>query len=215
MSSSKVLLSFHYSCAYELDYSFHVIILTYELAYSLYVMILTCSTLCLTIHMTCMSRSRARLRWRFVIPSGLPMFFACRSIGSKSWGIWVVSLYTGMVLGCIGTFGYDGAPDWGVGGRWWQPYPSLIIPMFGYCVGVLKSLALASRPMLRDLPVHLTLSCNSSHISCMIINCSLHSYFWPCLLHLGLFFYSLFSFYPWGWLRCVFIILEIPFLPWS
>jgi hypothetical protein len=87
-----------------------VVILTYKLAYSLYVMILTCSTLCLTIHMTCMSRSRARLRWRFVIPSGLPMFFACRSIGSESRGIWVVSLYTGVVLGCTGTFGYDGVP---------------------------------------------------------------------------------------------------------
>jgi hypothetical protein len=39
MSYSKVLLSYHYSSAYELGYSFHVIILTYELAYSLYVMI--------------------------------------------------------------------------------------------------------------------------------------------------------------------------------
>jgi hypothetical protein len=86
MSSSKALLSYHYSSAYELDYSFHVIILTYELAYSLYVMILTCSTLCLTIHMTYMSRSRARLRWQFIIPSGVPMFYACRSVGLKSRG---------------------------------------------------------------------------------------------------------------------------------
>ena len=60
-SSSIALFSYlQYSSAYELDYSFHVIILTYELAYSLYVMILTCSTLCLTIHMTRMSRDRAR-----------------------------------------------------------------------------------------------------------------------------------------------------------
>ena len=59
--SSIVMLSFlQYSNAYELDYSFHVTIMIYELAYSLCVMILTCSTLCLTIHMTCMSRSRAR-----------------------------------------------------------------------------------------------------------------------------------------------------------
>jgi hypothetical protein len=35
MSSSKVLLSFHYSSEYELDYSSHVIILIYELVYSL------------------------------------------------------------------------------------------------------------------------------------------------------------------------------------
>jgi hypothetical protein len=84
MSSSKVLLSFH-SSAYEL-YSFHVIFLTYELLYSLYVMILTGRTLCLTIHMTCMSRSRAKFRWQFIIPSGLPMSYACRSVGSESRG---------------------------------------------------------------------------------------------------------------------------------
>ena len=59
--SSKVMLSYlQYSSAYELEYSCLVIIMIYELAYSLCVMILTCSTLCLTIHMTCMSRSRAR-----------------------------------------------------------------------------------------------------------------------------------------------------------
>jgi hypothetical protein len=75
--SSKVLRSFYYSSAYELDYSSHVIILTYEPAYSLCVMISTCSTLCLSIHMTCMSRSRAKLRWWFIIPLGLPMSYAC------------------------------------------------------------------------------------------------------------------------------------------
>ena len=59
--SSKVMLSYlQYSSAYELEYSCLVIIMIYELAYSLCVMILTCSTLCLTIDMTCMSRSRAR-----------------------------------------------------------------------------------------------------------------------------------------------------------
>jgi hypothetical protein len=42
--SSKVMLIFHiYSCAKELEYSFHVITLIYELAYSLCIMILTCS----------------------------------------------------------------------------------------------------------------------------------------------------------------------------
>ena len=59
--SSKVMLSYlQYSSAYELEYSCLVIIMICELAYSLCVMILTCSTLCLTIHITCMSRSRAR-----------------------------------------------------------------------------------------------------------------------------------------------------------
>jgi hypothetical protein len=75
-SSSKFMLSYHsYSSAYELDYSFHVIIMIYELAYSLYVMILTCSTSCLTIHITCMSRIKAKLRWRFIVASGVPKSF--------------------------------------------------------------------------------------------------------------------------------------------
>ena len=83
--SSIVMLSYlQYSSAYELEYSYFVIIMIYELAYSLCVMILTSSTLCLTILMTCMSRIRARLRWRFVVPSGLPMSYACRSVGSES-----------------------------------------------------------------------------------------------------------------------------------
>jgi len=85
--SSKVMLSFYkYSCAIELEYSFHVIIMTYELAYSFYAMILTCATLCLIIHTICMIRSRAKLRWRFVVPLGLPMSYACRSVGSESQG---------------------------------------------------------------------------------------------------------------------------------
>ena len=109
--SSKVMLSFYkYSCAIELEYIFYVIIMTYELAYSFYAMILTCATLCLIIHVTCMIRSRAKLRWLFIVPSGLRMSYACRSIGLESREIWVVSLYTGVVPGCMGTFGYDSTP---------------------------------------------------------------------------------------------------------
>ena len=86
-SSSIALFSYlQYSCAIELDYSFHVIILTYELAYSFYVMSLTCKTLCLIIHTTYMIRVRTKMRWWFVIPSGLPMSYACRSVGSESQG---------------------------------------------------------------------------------------------------------------------------------
>ena len=86
-SSSIALFSYlQYSSAYELEYSCLVIIMIYELAHSLCVLILTCSTLCLTIHMICMSRTRARLRWQFVVPSGLPMSYACRSIGLESLG---------------------------------------------------------------------------------------------------------------------------------
>jgi hypothetical protein len=96
--SSKVILSFHiYSCAIQLEYSFHVIILTYNLAYSLCVMIITCSfdviisyeldysfyamissyrTLCFNFHVIYMLRIRAKLRWRFIVPSGMPMSYA-------------------------------------------------------------------------------------------------------------------------------------------
>ena len=75
-SSSIVMLSYlQYSNAYELDYSSHVIIMIYELAYSLYVMILTYRTLCLIIHITYMSRIRAKLRWWFIVPLGVPKFF--------------------------------------------------------------------------------------------------------------------------------------------
>jgi hypothetical protein len=84
--SSKVMLIFHiYSCAKELEYSFHVITLIYELAYSLCIMILTCSfdmiiayeldysfyarvlsyrTLCLIILAIYLLRFRAKYRWR-------------------------------------------------------------------------------------------------------------------------------------------------------
>ena len=110
-SSSIFMLSYHlYSSANELEYSFHVIIMIYELAYSLCVMILTCSTLSLIIHMTCMSRSRARLGVAVHRSFGFAHILACQSIGLESRGIWVVSLYTGMVLGCTRTFGYDSIP---------------------------------------------------------------------------------------------------------
>ena len=81
-SSSIVMLSYlQFSNAYELDYSSHVIIMIYELAYSLYVMILTCSTLCLTIHMTCMTRSRVKSEVVVHRSFGFAHILACRSIG--------------------------------------------------------------------------------------------------------------------------------------
>jgi hypothetical protein len=90
MRSSSIfkISSYSYSNAYELDYSCrHIIIVIYELAYSLDIMILTCSTPCLNIHMTNMSRSRVRLRWRFVVPSGLSISFTCRSVGLGTQGV--------------------------------------------------------------------------------------------------------------------------------
>jgi hypothetical protein len=80
--SSLVMLSYLlYSNAYELEYScLHVIIMIYELAYSLSIMIMTCSTLRLTFHTIYMME----LRWWSIMPSGLPMSYACRSVGSES-----------------------------------------------------------------------------------------------------------------------------------
>jgi hypothetical protein len=101
-----MFLFFSYSCAIELEYSLHVIILTYELAYSLCVMIVICSydmivvyelvhspcarvssykTLCLNIHAICLLGFRAKHKL-FIMPSGTPKFFICRSIGSGTVG---------------------------------------------------------------------------------------------------------------------------------
>ena len=78
--------TYQFSHACELEYSFHVMILTYELAYSFYVMNLACRTLSLIIHATLMIRIRTKLRWWFIIPSGLPMSYACRSVRPESRG---------------------------------------------------------------------------------------------------------------------------------
>ena len=84
-SSSKVLLSYHlYSTTIELEYSCLVIIMIYELAHSLCVMILTFSTLCLIIHMNCVSRSRARVEVMVHRSFEFSHILACRSIGSES-----------------------------------------------------------------------------------------------------------------------------------
>jgi hypothetical protein len=74
------------SDTYELEYSSYVMILAYELAYNFDVMSLAYRTLCLIIHITYMIRIRAKLRCWFIIPLGLPMSYACRSIGSESRG---------------------------------------------------------------------------------------------------------------------------------
>jgi hypothetical protein len=89
MKSSSIfkLSSYSYSNAYELKYScLHVIVMIYELANSLNLMILTCSTLCLIIHITCMSRIRAKLRRRFIMPLDVPKSFTYRSVGSWTRG---------------------------------------------------------------------------------------------------------------------------------
>ena len=94
------MLSHHiYSHTYELEYSYCAIILIYELVYSLYVMKVAHMTLCLNTHITYIIGIRAKLRWRFIMLLGVPKFFTCRSIGLRTRGIWVVSVYTCVVLG--------------------------------------------------------------------------------------------------------------------
>ena len=86
-SYSIFKLSYHlYSSAYELEYSFHVIIMIDELAYSLCVMILTCLTLCLIIHMNCMSRSRTRVEVVVHHLFRVAYILACQSVGLESQG---------------------------------------------------------------------------------------------------------------------------------
>ena len=86
-------------------------------------------TLCLTTHITYIIEIRAKLRWRFIVPSGVPKYFTRRSVGSGTQGVWVVSVYASVVLG-YGETGECIVPfhGWGVGGRWWQSCPSLVIP---------------------------------------------------------------------------------------
>ena len=76
-----MLSLYNYSHAYELEYSYCVVILIHELAYSLYVMRVAYLTLCLTIHITYIIRIRAKLRWWFIMSLGVPNFFTCRSVG--------------------------------------------------------------------------------------------------------------------------------------
>ena len=87
MSSSKVMLpSYIYSHTYEVEYSYCVIILIDELVYSLCVVRVAQLTLCLNIHITYIIGIRAKLRWRFIVPSGVPNSFTYRSIGSRTRG---------------------------------------------------------------------------------------------------------------------------------
>ena len=70
--SNMYLLSYYqYSYAYELEYSSYAMNLAYR-------------TLCLIIHTTYIIRSRAKLRWWFIVPLGVPKSYACRSVGSES-----------------------------------------------------------------------------------------------------------------------------------
>ena len=119
MGSSKVMSSLYYSHTYELEYSYSIMILIFELVQILCVMRIAHLTLCLNNHITYIIGIRAKLRWWFIVPSGVPKFFTCRSVGSGTQGIWVVSVYASVVLG-YGRIGECIVPfhGSGVGGRW-------------------------------------------------------------------------------------------------
>ena len=86
MGSYKVMSSLYYSHTYELEYSYCVMILIYELVQSLCVMRIAHLTLCLNNHIMYIIRIRAKLRWWFIVPSGVPKFFTYRSIRSRTRG---------------------------------------------------------------------------------------------------------------------------------
>ena len=85
MGSSKIMSSLYYSHTYELEYSYCVMILIYELVQSLCVMRVAHLTLCLNNHITYIIGIRAKLRWPFIVPLGVPKFFTYRSVGSGTW----------------------------------------------------------------------------------------------------------------------------------
>jgi hypothetical protein len=72
-----MLSSYIYSHTYELEYSYYVIIWIYELVYSSCVMRVVYITLCLTTHITYIIGFRAKLRWQFIVLSGVPKSFTC------------------------------------------------------------------------------------------------------------------------------------------
>ena len=73
ISSLFKFLLYQYSFAYELELSSNVDSLAYR-------------TLCLISHTTYMVRNKAKLRWQFIMSLGVPMSYACRSVGSESQG---------------------------------------------------------------------------------------------------------------------------------
>jgi hypothetical protein len=70
-----MLSYYNYSHTYVLEYNYCIMILIYELVYSLCVMKVAYLTLCLTTHITYIIGIRAKLRWRFIVLSGVPKSF--------------------------------------------------------------------------------------------------------------------------------------------
>jgi len=76
-------------------------------------------TLCLNNNITYIIRIRAKLRWWFIVPLGVPKFFTCQSVRLGLEGIWVVSVYMSVVLGYgeTGEYIFFSTVEV-VGGRW-------------------------------------------------------------------------------------------------
>jgi hypothetical protein len=78
--------SYEYSLCYELEYSHVDIIVIYELEYNPYVMFISYLAQCFIVHTMFMNRFRIMLRWWFILLSGMPKSFTCRSVGSGTRG---------------------------------------------------------------------------------------------------------------------------------
>jgi hypothetical protein len=89
----------NYSHTYELEYDYCVMIMIYELVQSLCVMRIAHLTLCLTNHITYIIGIRVKLRWWFIMSLGVPKFYLLIRRVRNPGGIWVVSVYTSVVLG--------------------------------------------------------------------------------------------------------------------
>jgi hypothetical protein len=74
--------SYEYSLCYELECSHVDIFVMYELEYSPNVMFMSYLAQCFIIHTMFMNRFRLMLRWWFIMLSGTPKSFTCRSVGS-------------------------------------------------------------------------------------------------------------------------------------
>jgi hypothetical protein len=172
-------------------------------------------TLCLSYHITCITGIRVKLRWWFIMSSGVPKFFTYRSVGSRS-------------RGNLGSFCIHKRDAWVWRNRWlhcpfprWRGRRQVLIVLSIPCIPphstrVSESKFLhevAGRPVLGGLPTYFTLSSNTNYINCMIINLPLYDYTRPMPAQLRTFVYSFFYILSLRNVKCVSTILNISFLP--
>jgi hypothetical protein len=158
-------------------------------------------TLCLNNHITYIIGIRVKLRWRFIVPSGVPKFFTCRSVGSGT-------------QEDLGSFCICKRAAWVWRDRWMH-YPTLQLRGRRQVVIALSALRnpprlfrmsesklsheVAGRPILNGLLTCFTLSPKINYVICMIINESLYDYTRPLPAQLRIILLSfLFYFILWG-----------------